>query len=39
MRTLTGQAQQPPWHQAQLTDFALQSDQPLVNRPLEPKTP
>ena len=25
MRTLTGQAQQPPWHQAQLKDFASSS--------------
>ena len=38
MGTLTGPAQQPPWHQAQLKDFALQSGQPAANRSLKPKT-
>ena len=27
----TGPAQQPPWHQAQLKDFALQFGQPAAN--------
>ena len=38
MGKLIEPAQQPPWHQAQLKDSALQSGQPAANRPLKPKT-